>query len=47
MKRITTLLVNVFITGLLTSNAQFNFENQIEKRDNQRNYRSHIRNNTI
>ena len=33
MKRITTLLVYIFITGLLTSNAQFNFENQIEKKE--------------
>jgi len=33
MKRITSLLVNIFIIGLISSYAQFNFENQIKKND--------------
>ena len=33
MKRITTLLVYIFTSGLVSSYAQFNFENQIEKKE--------------
>ena len=33
MKRITTLIVYIFTSGLVSCYAQFNFENQIEKKE--------------